>query len=1706
MQSVYPMRLMRLLSIVLSAIVLVACGNGDGKEPIPGTPQPTLTGVLVDSPVSGVTWETSTGNSGLTSDLGEFQYTQPESGTFVETVTFSIGDIVLGTVPGIPFKGDRLYVTAVELTNSFDPLDRAATNMLVFIQSIDSDGDPTNGITISDAAREAAVGETLDFDSPDFATEVAEVVEKIAPGNRVVTDTEALDHFYTTYAALGGTDTFDFLFPGYPPVGEDAGDFELIFADEFNTGNAPNEDVWNYDLGYGPNSFGWGNDEWQLYTRDAENIRIEDGNLVITALCDEPCGVRDGSVTSARITTNDKFEFRYGKVVARIKVPVGQGTWPAFWALGKDFPDVAWPRVGEIDFMEVFNNTNNDAEQSAIAERTATSAMHWCDESIVPNPNANCFAEGGRKFISQKLDTGSSLGDGFQIWEADWNADRVTVAINGIQYFELEIDPVLMEEFRRDFFLLLNVAMGGTLGSGGEPPQGDESFPQTMLVDYVRVYQQVDDISPPELTEVTIASNNADPGFATTGDIVTVTLTANETIQTPTVTIGGITATTLDGSGANWQASRAMTAEDAEGVIEFSVEYVDLAGNAGVPVSESTDSSRVTLDATAPGLTTVTIASDNANPSLATAGDTVTVTLAANEAIVAPVVTIGGVAAVAVGAGANWQASRVITDADADGVIPFSIAYADFAGNAGVGVPVSATTDASSVTVSLDAPTVSIVGAPVSFTTLAPIPVSFQFSKPVSGFDVGDIQVTNGAAGGFVTVDGANYTANVTPNGLGNLVIGVPAGAATDVAGNPSEAAGDVVVTSMLDPNAPLLNPINIASDNADPAYARTFDLVTLSMTATDAAGNPEAITQPTVTIAGAPAAVMMGADATSWVATRTALAGDPEGPVAFVINNFQAVDDATPGYESTVTTDGSAVIFDVTAPMLSIDGLSADIEFLEPIAVTFQFDEAVSGFDIGGIDVTNGTVGAFAVVDAATYTADITPDGVGDLTVAVAADVATDAAGNGNAAASETSVVGSAWGLVWSDDFEVDGLDAGNWTARADADCPDPCDGAQSYLTERVTVEGGLLKIEAQAGAPYTSGVIDSRDKRALKYGRVEIDAIIVTPGGAQGTLPSLRLLPAIPGGEVEPVYGPWPQSGEIDLVKAPNLGSAGNPGNTLEHTLRYGLPEPEDTATTATSVAPGVPTLDLIEYAIEWEGGEIRWFVNDVHVATQTQDNWYAYFEDADGVYTLGTAAAPFDQEFYVVIGLAVGNDADSFFPQTLQVDAVRVYECINPVNPAAGTGCSTGTVIPPVVADGDPYVEMLEVYTDAPATLDFVEPDGVTTTPATLDPFIIDAFGAVVTSTIGATDGANTVWNVDIQAAVTIGGVAMLAGLDLTRYIDLSGGGTAGELLFRMRVNSATGDPQLVAGLTDREAGVGAVPLDFVADGQWRNYSVKISDVVAESILLGSSLDIANLNGIFSIQASGGDVNLDLDDIKVKVACRDDGGCEATPRAESVPATVVYSEDFESLNAADPDALGTLGAGYIVFADVWFDVVGGLLAYTYGPFSAPNGGPGFSAIAGGEGGVDQGSQYLNIYSDYDNQDHGNNRLINTSVFREQTIIAADLGKCWTFTGDYKSPFAGGIAEPTSNATANAFSVTLDPGANFAATNDVRFDTTDASNTDWAPFSLDIDLADPLLEGQILQFGFNTTATMFEDSGVFYDNLEVSTRPGACPPDPEP
>jgi hypothetical protein len=218
------------------------------------------------------------------------------------------------------------------------------------------------------------------------------------------------------------------------------------------------------------------------------------------------------------------------------------------------------------------------------------------------------------------------------------------------------------------------------------------------------------------------------------------------------------------------------------------------------------------------------------------------------------------------------------------------------------------------------------------------------------------------------------------------------------------------------------------------------------------------------------------------------------------------------------------------------------------------------------------------------------------------------------------------------------------------------------------------------------------------------------------------------------------------------------------------------------------------------------------------------------------------------------------------------------------------------------------------------------------------------------------------------------------------------------------------------------------------------------------------------------------------------------------------LTYAQDFEDLDASNPDALGRNGDQWQVWADVWDGDVGtGTFLYSYGPFTAPNsaalGSDAFSAIATGEGGAAQGSQYLNIFSDYQNFDHGIGLNINTSVFQEYTIDSGDIGQEWTLTFDAKSPLANGIADAT-NATASAFIKTLDPNNGYWATNDIRVDMTNISNTEWTRYSISLDLSDPLLNGQILQFGFNTTATNYDNSGVYYDRICFDITGGDCAP----
>lgn len=134
-----------------------------------------------------------------------------------------------------------------------------------------------------------------------------------------------------------------------------ADDFTILkFSDEFNTDGAPNPLVWSYDLGTGNN--GWGNNEEQNYTNNAKNVKVEGGNLIITAI-KESSGSKPYS--SARIKTQGKYSFKYGKIEFKAKLPTGVGTWPAIWSLGDNFSSVSWPACGEIDFMEHVGKEQN---------------------------------------------------------------------------------------------------------------------------------------------------------------------------------------------------------------------------------------------------------------------------------------------------------------------------------------------------------------------------------------------------------------------------------------------------------------------------------------------------------------------------------------------------------------------------------------------------------------------------------------------------------------------------------------------------------------------------------------------------------------------------------------------------------------------------------------------------------------------------------------------------------------------------------------------------------------------------------------------------------------------------------------------------------------------------------------------------------------------------------------------------------------------------------------------------------------------------------------------------------------------------------------------------------------------------------------------------------------------------------------------------
>ncbi|MCX8210815.1 MAG: glycoside hydrolase family 16 protein [Lewinella sp.] len=236
--------------------------------------------------------------------------------------------------------------------------------------------------------------------------------------------------------------------------GDDTDYDNLVWSDEFDTDGAPNPANWAYDLGTGNN--GWGNGESQTYTDRAENIAVADGLLTITARRENFSGA---NFTSSRIKTENKFEFTFGRVDIRAKLPTGGGTWPALWMLGEDYATNTWPGCGEIDIMEHVGNQQD----------RLFSSLHFPGNS------------GGNAATRSTEVPGISTE--FHIFSAIWSPETIRFFVDGELYHTFTNNSNL--PFDSDFFLIFNVAMGGNFG-GDIANDFQES---SMQLDWVRVYQ-----------------------------------------------------------------------------------------------------------------------------------------------------------------------------------------------------------------------------------------------------------------------------------------------------------------------------------------------------------------------------------------------------------------------------------------------------------------------------------------------------------------------------------------------------------------------------------------------------------------------------------------------------------------------------------------------------------------------------------------------------------------------------------------------------------------------------------------------------------------------------------------------------------------------------------------------------------------------------------------------------------------------------------------------------------------------------------------------------------------------------------------------------------------------------------------------------------------------------------------------------------------
>ncbi len=335
------------------------------------------------------------------------------------------------------------------------------------------------------------------LDSTTEAT-TTQAITTTATEGTVINTTQGTTEATTTLPTTTLETTTEFVYDDRSLVSEtcthldNIGDYQPVWCDEFNYDGLPDSTLWSYDVGGG----GWGNGELQYYTReDLDNVSVGDGTLKITAVKESYMG---SDYTSARLITKYKGEWLYGKIQVKAKLPSGKGTWPAVWMLPTDWKYGGWPDSGEIDIME---HVGYDPDQIHGTIHTGAYNHSLGTQIGYSKTLADCETE-------------------FHVYELEWEPGQMRVLVDGVVYgtfgynplFNIDTDNEDAWPFDQRFHLILNLAIGGSWG--GVQGVDDDIFPQSLEVDYVRVYQKdysgMDQENPSEISELSMLKTTHD--------------------------------------------------------------------------------------------------------------------------------------------------------------------------------------------------------------------------------------------------------------------------------------------------------------------------------------------------------------------------------------------------------------------------------------------------------------------------------------------------------------------------------------------------------------------------------------------------------------------------------------------------------------------------------------------------------------------------------------------------------------------------------------------------------------------------------------------------------------------------------------------------------------------------------------------------------------------------------------------------------------------------------------------------------------------------------------------------------------------------------------------------------------------------------------------------------------------------------------------